>query len=126
MNEEVVIMAVEHVVAGLADALREEFSSPFGDVAVWSRWCAEDFFWVRLTGPAGHVTVLVAPAADAERLAVRVVVTDFSDDSSAARVHEVDRVARAVAANPAVVDVEPDSAWRQSFLAVVSLGESDS
>lgn len=120
------IAAVECVAAGLADALRKEYSSPFGGVSVRSRWCAEDFFWVRLTGLAGHVAVFVTSAADAEVPAARVVVTDFSERSSAAQAREVERVARIVVADPAVADVEPDSEWRQSFLAVISHTEDDS
>lgn len=126
MDEEAAITAVEHVAAGLADALRREYSSPFGNASVRSRWCAEDFFWVRLAGAAGYVTVLVTSAADAEESAARVVVTDFSEDSSVAQVREVERVARVVAANPAVADVVPDDEWHQSFLAVVSCAEVDS
>lgn len=126
MDEKMAIEAVERVAAGLAAALQEEYSSPFGGVNAWSQWCAEDFFWVRLAGSAGCVTVLVTSAADAEELAARVVVTDFTKDSSAAQVREVERVARVVAANPAVADVEPDGEWRQGFLAVVSREGADS
>ena len=125
MDEEAAISAVEDVAAGLVEALREEYSSPFGGVSAWSQWCAEDFFWARLMGPAGQVTVIVTSAADAEAPAARVVVTDFSGESSAASLREVERVARVVAANPAVVDVEPDAAWRQGFLARVSPEEAD-
>lgn len=120
MNEEMAIAAVEHVAAGLANAIQKEFSSPFGGVSAWSQWCAEDFFWVRLVGPLGGVTAIVTSAADAEKPVARVVVTDFSDDSSAAQAREVERVARVVAANPAVAGVESDSEWCQSFLAVIS------
>lgn len=126
MDEETAIAAVEHVAAGLTDALRREYSSPFGGVSAWSQWCAEDFFWARLMGPAGQVTVIVTSAADAEVPAARVVVTDFAGDSSAASLREVERVARVVAANPAVVDVEPDTEWRQSFLANISSEGADS
>ncbi len=126
MDEEAAIAAVEHVAAGLADALQREYSSPFGGVSVWSQWCAEDFFWARATTCAGDVTVLVTSAADAEVPAARVVVTAFDKLSSAAQARETERVARVVAANPAVASVEQDSEWCQSFLAVISSGEADS
>lgn len=126
MDEEAAIAAVEHVAAGLADALQKEYSSPFGGVSVWSRWCAEDFFWARVTACAGDVTVLVTSAADAEVPAARVVVTTFDEDAFAAQARETERVARTVAANPAVASVEQDSEWCQSFLAVISSGGADS
>lgn len=126
MDEEIAIAAVEHVVAGLADALQKEYSTPFGVVSVWSQWCAEDFFWSRVMTCAGHVTVLVTSAADAEMPAARVVVTTFDKDSFAAQARETERVARIVAANPAVASVEQESEWCQSFLAVISHEEADS
>ena len=126
MDEEMAIAAVEHVAAGLADALQKEYSTPFGVVSVWSQWCAEDFFWVRVMTCAGHVTVLVTSAADAEAPAARVVVTTFDKDSFAAQARETERVARIVAANPAVASVEQEGEWCQSFLAVISGAEVDS
>ena len=126
MDAEIAIAAVEHVAAGLADALQREYSSPFGGVSAWSQWCAEDFFWVRLTGFAGHVTILVTSATDTEEPAARVVVTTFGKDSSAAQARETERVARVVAANPAVASVEQEGEWCQSFLAIISGAEADS
>lgn len=126
MNEEAAISAVERVAAGLKGALREEYSSPFGGVSARSGWCAEDFYWVRLMGPAGRVTVIVTSAADAEGAAARVIVADFDDDSSAAQLREVERVARVVLAGPDVSDVQPDDEWRQGFLAIVRSEEADS
>ena len=126
MNEEKAIAAVEHVAARLHEGLRVAYRSPMGEPEVRSEWAGEDFHRVLLTTPAGSLSVVVTSVAGEEGADARVVVLDPESASCAARTREMHRVAGVVAADPAVGDVWPDSAWSRTFLVSVRPEEVDS
>lgn len=126
MNEEKAIAAVEHVAAYLHEGLRAAYRSPMGEPEVYSEWIGEDFYRTLLTTPAGGLSVVVTSVVGEEGADVRVVVLDPDKDSCAAQAREMHRVARVVAANPAVGDVWPDSAWPKTFLVAIRPEGADS
>nr|DAP37612.1 MAG TPA: hypothetical protein [Caudoviricetes sp.] len=126
MYEEKMVAAVERVAAHLCEGLRAEYRSPMGGVEVRSEWTGEDFYSVLLTTPAGSLSVVVTSVVGEEGADARVVVLDPEGGSCAARAREVHRVARVVAADPAVGDVWPDSAWPRTFLVSVRSEGADS
>lgn len=131
MNESRGIAAVERVATGLHQTLVTEFQSPMGSVEVRCQWVGEDFNRVALAGPAGGLDIFVTSVVGEEGADVRVVVFDFEDrgvGNFTDEVHcrELGRVARAVAAIPAVDSVWPDTAWPKSFFASVRPEEIDS
>jgi hypothetical protein len=126
MNEEKAIAAVEHVAAYLHEGLRVAYRSPMGEPEVYSEWMGEDFYRTLLTTPAGSLSVVVTSVVGEEGADARVVVLDLDRGSCAAQTREMHRVARVVAANPAVGDVWPDSAWPRTFLVSIRQEEVDS
>lgn len=131
MSEEKGIAATERVVADLRETLAAEFRSPTEAVEVGCEWLGEDFNRIVLTGPAGGLNVLVTSVVGEEGADVRVVVLDFDDRGAGSftrRVHarELGRVARAVAAVPAVDSVWPDAAWPKTFFVSIRPEEIDS
>lgn len=119
MNEEKAVAAVECVAAHLREGLRIEYLSPVGELEVRSEWVGEDFYRILLITPAGSLSVVVTSVVGEEGADVRVVVLDSEGASCDAQAREVHRVARVVAANPAVGDVWPDSAWSGTFLVAI-------
>lgn len=126
MNEEKAIAAVEHVAAYLHEGLRAAYRSPMGEPEVCSEWVGEDFYRVLLTTPAGGLSVVVTSVVGKEGADARVVVLDLDGGSCAAQTREMHRVARVVAANPAVGDVWPDDAWPRTFLVSIRSEGADS
>lgn len=126
MNEEKAIAAVEHVAAYLHEGLRTAYQSPMGESEVRSEWVGEDFYRTLLITPAGSLSVVVTSVVGEEGADARVVVLDPESASCAAQTREMHRVARVVAANPAVGDVWPDSAWPRTFLVSIRSEEADS
>lgn len=126
MNEEKAIAAVERVAADLRERLRVAYRSPMGEPEVRSGWAGEDFYGIRLATPAGSLSVVVTSVVGEEGADARVVVLDPEGGSCAAQVREMHRIARVVAADPAVGDVWPDSAWSGTFLVSVRPEGADS
>lgn len=126
MNEEKAIAAVEHVAAYLHEGLRAAYRSPMGEPEVRSEWVGEDFYRTLLTTPAGSLSVIVTSVVGEEGADARVVILDSDGGPCAAQAREMHRVARVVAANPAVGDVWPDSAWPGTFLVSIRSEEVDS
>lgn len=126
MNEEKAIAAVEHIAAYLHEGLRVAYQSPMGEPEVCSEWVGEDFYRVLLATPAGSLSVVVTSVVGEEGADARVVVLDPEGGSCAAHAREMHRVARVVAANPAVGDVWPDDVWPGTFLVSIRSGEVDS
>lgn len=119
MDEGKAIAAVEGVATGLYDALLSEFRTPMGEAECRVEWLGEDFYRILLTTPSGSLSVIVTSVVGEEGADVRVAVLDSEGHSCAARSREVARVARAVAARPAVDSVWLDSAWPAAFFASV-------
>lgn len=126
MNEEKAIAAVERVAAHLCEGLRIAYRSPMGEPEVRSEWVGEDFYRVLLTTPAGSLSIVVTSVVGEEGADARVAVLDSEAASCAAQTREMHRVARVVAADPAVGDVWPDGAWPRTFLVSVRSEEADS
>lgn len=125
------IAAVERVVVGLYDALRSEFRSPMGGAEARPEWLGEDFYRIVLATHAGGLDVIVTSVAGEEGADARVVVLDFEDRgvgdfTREVYGREVGRVARIVAARPAVDSVWPDTEWPKSFFVSVHSEEVDS
>lgn len=126
MNEDKSIAAIECVVAGLHDGLVAEFESPMGEPEARSEWIGEDFYKILLVTPSGSLSVVVTSVVGEEGADARVVVLDPESSPCAARTRETHRIARAVAANPAVDGVWPDGVWPKTFLVSIRPGEVDS
>lgn len=126
MDEEKAIAAVERVAACLHEGLRAEYRSPMGELEVRSEWVGEDFYRVFLITPAGSLSVVVTSVVGEEDADARVAVLDSEVASCAARTRELHRVARVVAACPAVGDVWPDHAWSRTFLVSIRPEGADS
>ena len=116
MNEEKAIAAVERVAGCICEGLRTAYRSPMGEPEVLSEWVGEDFYRVLLITPAGSLSIVVTSVVGEEGADARVAILDPEGASCAARVREMHRIARVVAANPAVGDVWPDDAWSKTFL----------
>lgn len=124
MSENKGIAAVERVATGLREALVTEFQSPMGPVDMVCEWVGEDFNKIVFATPAGELFILVTSVVGEEGADVRVVVFDSEtfetrDLLCEAHVRELGRVARAVAAIPAVDSVWPDPVWGRTFLVSV-------
>lgn len=124
MNAHESIAAVERVATGLHETLVAEFQSPMGSAKMDCEWLGEDFNKVALATPAGELVIVVTSVVGEPGADVRVVVFDPEDCepgdlASGARVRELGRVARAVAAIPEVNYVWPDGRWPKTFLASV-------
>lgn len=126
MDEEKAIAAVERVAACLHEGLRAAYLSPMGGAEVRSEWVGEDFYRVLLITPAGSLSVVVTSVVGEEGADARVAVLDPEGASCAAQTREVHRIARVVAADPAVGDVWPDDAWSRTFLVSVRSEGADS
>ena len=119
MDKSRYIAAVEGVADGLYDALLSEFQTPVGEAEGRPDWFGEDFYRVSLVTPSGSLSVIVTSTAGEEGADARVVVLDPEGRSCAAQTREVARVARVVAAGPAVDGVWLDTAWSGTFFASV-------
>lgn len=126
MCENEKIAAVESVADGLLGALQSEFRSPIGGVETRGGWLGEDFYRVLLVTPSGGLSVIVTSVVGEEGADVRVVILDSGECFCSAQSREMGRVARAVAAAPAVDRVWADTTWRGTFFASVRWGEVDS
>lgn len=131
MTREKGAAAVESVAVGLYDALRSEFRSPMGGAEARPEWLGEDFYRIVLTTHAGGLDVIVTSVVGEECADVRVIVLDLEDRGAGDFTREVygrelGRVARIVAARPAVDSVWPDVEWPKSFFASVRSEGADS
>lgn len=126
MDGEKAIAAVEHVAACLHEGLRAAYRSPMGEPEARSEWVGEDFYRILLITPAGSLSVIVTSVVGEEGADVRVVVLDPEGAHCAAQTREMHRVARVVAANPAVGDVWPDDEWSRTFLVSIRSEGADS
>lgn len=126
MNEEKAIAAVERVAAYLREGLQVAYQSSIGEVEVRHEWIGEDFCNVLLITPTGSLSVVVTSVVGEEGADARVAVLGPESDSCAAQAREVCRIARVVAANPAVADVWPDAEWPRTFLVSIRSEGGDS
>lgn len=126
MNGKKVVYAVERVVRRLHRDLQSEYQSPMGGVEERCEWCGEDFHRLILTTPAGSLHITATSVVGEEGANVRVVVVGPQDCSCAVHGHELARIARVVAADPAVTAVWPDSRWPKTFLVAVRTEGLDS
>ena len=125
------IAAVERVATGLHETLVAEFQSPVEEVEVACEWTGEDFNRIVLVTSSAVLNIVVTSAVGEEGADVRVVVFDsgargFESLGCGACACGVGRVARAVAAVPAVDGAWPDEEWPKTFLVSVRPEEVDS